>query len=191
MTELVINPLAVPPNDFMLVFAEQLEPTLLAQGALYTMTGIAVDKDDSQMPIAISMTLWENMDAHRAFLESSAAQPFFETVKPLLIEKPTIDHYHLGKMHPSMEKSSHAWIHKFSRLDSKAYQEACENHIRDCGAGMAMVGNCIEILSQRLIVLFDNHPGQESALSHHQNLGSQSFRVAWKRTGTRKISENL
>jgi quinol monooxygenase YgiN len=193
VTELVLNPLRVPVKEFMRVFAEQLEPTLLAEpGAICTITGIVLDTENRQKPFAISMTLWENLEAHQAFLDSPAAQPFFEAVKPLLVDKPTIEHYHLGQLHPSVLKSSYAWIHKFSTVDHDTYSGACENHIQDHGKGMAMIGDCIEVPSQRLIVMFDNQLQSGSALDENGSLDQmETFRVSWQRMGTRKIAENL
>ncbi|KAH6886154.1 hypothetical protein B0T10DRAFT_549973 [Thelonectria olida] len=193
VTELVLNPLKVPAKDFMRIFAEKLEPTLLAQpGAICTLTGIVLDTENRQTPFAISITLWENLDAHQAFLESPAAQPFFEAVTPLLVDKPTIEHYHLGQLHPSALKSSHAWIHKLPTADDHGYRGTCENHIQKHGKGMAMTGDCIEIPSQRLIIMFNNQPQSNSPLDKYINSDRvESLRVAWQRMGTRKIAENL
>lgn len=158
VTELVRIPLAVPFETFLATFTSKLEPVLLAQnGILSVLTGVVVPKDDLKQPHAVSITQWESMDAHSAFLESPAAKPFFAAVEPLATGPPAIEHYLLGILSPTALRSHFAHVSIFdSHGSSLSQRKVLERHINSPDGQMraAVAGNCIEVNGQSTMVLF-------------------------------------
>lgn len=158
VTELVRIPLAVPFDAFLSTFTSQLEPVLLDQdGILSILTGMIVPKDDLKQPHAVSITQWESMDAHSAFLESPAAKPFFAAVEPLATGPPVIEHYYLGNVTPAALRSHFAHVSIFDSYGSNLSQrKVLERHINSPDGQMraAVAGNCIEVNGQSAMVLF-------------------------------------
>lgn len=158
VTELVRIPLAVPFEAFLATFTSNLEPVLLAQdGILSILTGLIIPNNDLKQPRAVSITQWESMDAHSAFLESPAAKPFFAAVEPLATGPPAIEHYSLGSLSPAALRSRFAHV---SILDSHgsnlSQRKVLERHINspDGQIRAAVAGNCIEVNGQSAMVLF-------------------------------------
>lgn len=158
VTELVRIPLAVPFEEFISTFTSQLEPVLLAQnGILSILTGMIVPTDDMRQPHAVSITQWESMDAHGAFLESPAAKPFFATVEPLSTGPPTIEHYYLGNLTPAALRSRFAHVSIFdSRGSISSHEKVLERHISSPNGWKraAVAGSCLEVNEQSAMVLF-------------------------------------
>lgn len=158
VTELVRIPLAVPFEGFLATFTSKLEPVLLAQnGILSILTGVIIPKDDLKQPHAVSITQWESMDAHSAFLESPAAKPFFAAVEPLATGPPAIEHYSLGSLNPAALRSRFAHVSIFDSHGSILSQrKVLERHINSPDGQMraAVAGNCIEVNRQSAMVLF-------------------------------------
>lgn len=158
VTELVRIPLAVPFDTFLSIFTSQLEPVLLAQnGIVSILTGVTVPNGDLKQPHAVSITQWESMDAHGAFLESPAAKPFFEALEPLAAGPPAIEHYYLGDLTPAALGSRFAQV---SILDSRgsisSQREVLERHINspDGWKRAAVAGSCVEVKGQSVMILF-------------------------------------
>lgn len=158
VTELVRIPLAVPFEAFLATFTSKLEPVLLAQnGILSILTGVIVPKNDLKQPHAVSITQWESMDAHSAFLESPAAKPFFAAVEPLATGPPAIEHYYLGSLNPAALRSRFAQASIFdSRGDIVSQRKLLERHINstDKQTRAAVAGSCIEVNGQSAMDLF-------------------------------------
>lgn len=158
VTELVRIPLAVPFKAFLATFTSKLEPVLLAQdGILSILTGVIIPNSDLKQPHAVSITQWESMDAHNAFLESPAAKPFFTAVEPLATGPPAIEHYYLGGLNPAALRSRFAHVSIFdSRGDILSQRKVLERHIdsSDRQTRAAVSGNCIEVNGQSAMVLF-------------------------------------
>lgn len=158
VTELVRIPLAVPFEAFLATFTSKLEPVLLAQdGIISILTGVIVPKDDLRQPHAVSITQWESMDAHSAFLESPAAKPFFAAVEPLATGPPAIQHYYLGSLNAAALRSRFAHVSIFdSRGDIMSKRKVLGRHIDspDRQTRAAVAGNCIEVNGQSAMVLF-------------------------------------
>lgn len=158
VTELVRIPLAVPFEAFLATFTSKLEPVLLAQdGILSILTGMIVPKDGLEQPQAVSITQWESMDAHSAFLASPAAKPFFAAVEPLATGPPAIEHYYLGSPNPAALRSRFAHVSIFdSRGSILSQRKVLERHINSTDEQMraAVAGNCIEVNGQSMMVLF-------------------------------------
>lgn len=158
VTELVRIPLAVPLETFLSTFTSQLEPVLLQQnGILSILTGVTITTDDLKGPHAVSITQWESMDAHRAFLESPAAKPFFEAVEPLAAGPPAVEHYHLVDLPPAALRSRFAHV---SILDSRgsisSQRKVLERHINSPHGSTraALAGSCVEVDGQSAMILF-------------------------------------
>lgn len=158
VTELVRIPLAVPFEAFLATFTSKLEPVLLAQdGILSILTGMIIPNNDLKQPHAVSITQWESMDAHSAFLESPAAKPFFAAVEPLATGPPAIEHYSLGSLNPAALRSRFAHVSIFDSHGSILSQrKVLERHINSPDGQMraAVAGNCIEVNKQSAMVLF-------------------------------------
>lgn len=158
VTELVRIPLAVPFEAFLSTFASQLEPVLLAQdGILSILTGVIAHNDDLKQPHAVSITQWESMDAHNAFLGSPAAKPFFAAVEPLATGPPVIEHYYLGNLTSAALRSRFAHVSVFDSRGSISFQrKVLERHINspDGWKRAAVAGSCAEVKGQSAIVLF-------------------------------------
>lgn len=156
--ELVRIPLAVPFEEFLATFTSKLEPVLLAQdGILSILTGVIVPKDDREQPHAVSITQWESIDAHSAFLESPAAKPFFAAVEPLATGPPAIEHYYLENLNPVALRSPFAHVSIFDSHGSISSQhKVLERHINstDAKTRAAVAGNCIEVNGQSAMILF-------------------------------------
>ena len=159
VTELVEIPLVVPFDDFLSIFTRQLEPVLLAQqGLISVLTGTASKATSGQQDgFAVSLTQWESMDAHAAFLQGPTAGPFFETLKSLTSGPPTINHYYIGPLTPEAFRSRYAWFQKYSSADRHVQSQESEQRGVDPGV-TTLVGDCFEIGSQRLSVSFSDIP---------------------------------
>lgn len=167
VTELVRIPLAVPFEAFLATFTSKLEPVLLAQdGILSVLTGVIVPKNDQDQPHAVSITQWESMDAHSAFLENPAAKPFFAAVEPLATGPPVIEHYYLGTVTPAALRSHFAHVSIFdSRGSILSQRKVLERHVKspDGRTRAAVAGNCIEVNRQSAMVLFSENDDFETS----------------------------
>ncbi|EGR50412.1 uncharacterized protein TRIREDRAFT_105524 [Trichoderma reesei QM6a] len=109
VAELVYTSLSVPPERYKDVYRTTLEPILLAQpGLISAMGGIITTGTESAT--AISLVVWESVDAHVAFISGPAAFPFFEASKPLMSGPPAVEHYRIGGLQTRAVQS------RFSRL---------------------------------------------------------------------------
>ncbi|KAJ0108415.1 hypothetical protein J7T55_005392 [Diaporthe amygdali] len=167
VTELVRIPLAVSFESFLTTFTSQLEPVLLEQdGILSILTGMMVSTDELRGAYAVSITQWESMEAHAAFLDSAAAKPFFETLEPLAEGPPAIEHYHLGRLTSAALQSRFAHVSLFdSRARLSSQRKALERHIQsqDGLKRTGVSGSCIEVKEQSALVLFSEGNDFETA----------------------------
>lgn len=192
VTELVEIPLCVPFEDFLSIFTRQLEPVLLAQpGIISILTGSGSKTTGSHGgTFAVSLTQWESMEAHAAFLQGPAAGPFFETVRNLASGPPTINHYYIGPLPPAALKSEYAWFRKDSASASHTQSQDSEE-LGGPGAVM-LVGDCLEIESQSLSVSFGEVQRSRASSGVGKVEGSEnSFTVVWRRRGTARMSHSL
>ncbi|KAH7022043.1 hypothetical protein EDB80DRAFT_769097 [Ilyonectria destructans] len=192
-TELVQIPLAVPFSEFLSVFSQHLEPVLLAQPGLRSiMTGVTIPAKDGEQLFAVSLTQWDSIEAHEAFSNSPDAGPFFEKVQPLTTGPPTVEHYYLGTVDPSVYQSRYGLVLKFSVLDGQIQTAAYQEHVSTQGKAAALMGNCVELQSQSASVLFGDGQAFEAARGvWDSNELASFFTVRWHRIGTKKISPAL
>jgi quinol monooxygenase YgiN len=183
VTEMVQNPLAVSFPDFLRVFAEQLEPILLAQpGMLSIVTGVVVAQNGYHEPVAVSLAQWESLTAHEAFLASAAAAPFFATAKTLLAGPPTINHYELGEVAAGSLKS------RFGRIIKAGKSRGTGNL---SGLTSANTGTCVEIPDRIAVVLFgDDHRSIEEGNGSIKDI-SEAFTVEWHRHQSNESGSRL
>jgi len=193
VTELVEIPLRVPFEEFLNVFAAELEPVLLAQpGIISILTGMKIPTSDKDSFFAISLTQWETMDAHGAFLKSTSAGPFFERLQSLTSGSPTIEHYYLGRFKQPALKSTHSQVFKSDMLESRPQQTIFSRHVGACGQGTGAMGPCLEVETRKTLVLFGNQPLFDAAADiDNLDASLESYTVAWRRTGTGRISHSL
>ncbi|KAM5363924.1 hypothetical protein ACJZ2D_011776 [Fusarium nematophilum] len=193
VTEFVLNPIGVPVEDFMRTFTQQLEPTLLAQpGIISVQTGVVISTSSPQHPGVVSLTLWESLEAHQAFLDSPAFGPFISTVQPLLRGPPTIEHYHLGQSPSSALKSRYSRIFSLSGAGEEGLQSISTNLEEKSKALLASRGNCVEVPSKGMIVLFKDSSNFEGVASSGEGSeGVESFTVEWLRAETKRLSSSL
>ncbi|KAL1856373.1 hypothetical protein Daus18300_010745 [Diaporthe australafricana] len=160
VTELVRIPLAVPFEPFLSTFTSELEPVLLAQpGIVSILTGVIVPTDGQNGAYAVSITQWEDMEAHGAFLESPAAKPFFETLQPLATGPPAIEHYWLGRLNSTALGSHFAHVSIFDCSGTQSFvTELLARHVNspDGGRRVGVAGSCIEVKEQGVLILFSD-----------------------------------
>ena len=197
ITELVQIPLRVPYKDFIDVFVPELEPILLSQpGLISVMTGhiIGAQMTDDDGNYAVSLTQWESMEAHSAFLASPSAGPFFQRLQPLITGPPNVEHYRWGRFKLSALASRYVHVRKSSgRDDSLAELKAMsERHTVVNGQEAVAIGSCMEADSQIGLVLFANLPlfntVADARTSEH---GTGSFTVFLARSEVKKVPQSL
>lgn len=196
VTELVEIPLCVSFDDFLSTFIQQLEPVLLAQPgiiSILTGTGSKMTTSGQKDEFAVSLTQWESMEVHGAFLQSPSAGPFFETLQHLTSGPPTINHYHLGPLPPSAFRSCYALFRKYSASDHNTQLQHSAERGETPGMGVSVAGDCLEIGSQRLSVLFSDVQDWRALGDTMGKLGdpASSFGVVWRRRGTARVSHTL
>lgn len=192
VTELVEIPLCVPFEDFLSIFTQKLEPVLLTQpGIISVLTGSCYETSSQGGTFAVSLTQWETMEAHAAFLQGPEAGPFFETVKHLASGPPTINHYYIGPLPPAALKSEYAWFRKYSASDNHTQSQGSEERGDNPGA-VTLVGDCLEIESQRLWVTFGDVQRSRASGDAGKAGGSESsFTVVWRKRGTARVPHSL
>lgn len=189
VTELVRIPLAVPFETFLSTFTSQLETVLLAQnGILSILTGVTIPTDDLKGPHAVSITQWESMDAHGAFLEGPAAKPFFEAVEPLATGPPAVEHYYLGDLPPAALRSRFAYVSILGSPGSTSSQRrVLERHINSPHGSTraALAGSCVEVNGQSAMILFSERDDFKT-----RDIGDGSFVVRLERIQEKKRSSS-
>ncbi|KAH7137404.1 hypothetical protein B0J13DRAFT_625177 [Dactylonectria estremocensis] len=192
-TELVQIPLGVPFSEFISEFGQHLEPVLLAQpGLLSVMTGVTIPTKDGEQAFAVSLTQWDSVESHAAFTNSPDAGPFFARVQPLTTGPPTVEHYYLGAVDPSIQQSRYSLVLKFAVQDDQVHRAAHQAHVAAHGSVAALTGKHAQNESQSASVLFGDSPVFEAAGGVWNSDGSAtSFTVQWHRVGTKKISSAL
>lgn len=191
VTELVRIPLAVPFDKFLSTFTSELEPVLLAQdGITSILTGEIVTPGSPDGDFAVSLTQWENMDAHAAFLASRAAKPFFETLKPLATGPPTIEHYCLGAFPLTALRSRFVHVTIHDPRDGTVQHRVLENP-SEAHDGRRFEGGCLEVQGQVVELLFsdDGFAGRDTV----GQAASFVVRIerSTKRTSSRRPLSNL
>lgn len=191
VTELVQNPLRVSFPEFIQVFAEKMEPILLAQpGLLSVTTGVVIDSNGGHQQYAVSIAQWESLEAHEAFLKSPAAPRFFEAAKPLLAGPPTIHHYELGDLSSTSLRSRYSRIFKSSPPNVANLGPIYERHVGVQGNEAANTGPCIEVQGQSALVLFGSEP--DFVLIDNGEFYGEWFTVLWHRNGEKAaVGPNL
>ncbi|CAK7200184.1 hypothetical protein SEUCBS139899_002875 [Sporothrix eucalyptigena] len=195
VAELVENPLGVPFAIFMDVFTAELEPILLAQpGLISIMTGFVMPCDSGREPatapsMAVSLTQWESLAAHSAFLASPAAQPFFQRVQPLTAGPPTIQHFRLGHLAPRALGSSYSHICKSDVPGHSSLRAAVAGHVHSHGKEAGVMGPCTEDTARAAAVLFGDHTVADSV----RNPGdwAAAYTVSWQRNTVKRRSHSL
>lgn len=192
VTELVRIPLAVPFEAFLSTFTSQLEPVLLAQDGISSiLTGVMVSANELKQPHAVSITQWESMEAHGAFLESPAAKPFFAKLEPLATGPPAIEHYYLGRLTPAALRSRFAHVSIFdSRGSISHHRSVLERHINtpEGWKRAAVAGSCVEVDGQSAMVLFSER--DDFTISEVGDGLLISFVVRLARIQQRKLPKN-
>lgn len=159
VTELVRIPLAVPFEYFLSTFASKLEPVLLAQpGIISILTGKIITPGGSPRNFAVSITQWENMDAHAAFLGSPAAKPFFETLEPLAKGPPIIEHYYLGTLPLTALRSAFVHVAIYNSRDGSRQPRVLDSQVetQKSGKRIRVEGSCLEVEGQNAQILFSD-----------------------------------
>lgn len=190
VAELVENPLSIPFPEFMEIFTAELEPILLSQSGLISiMTGFILLEGGNERRIAVSLTQWESLAAHSAFLLSPSAEPFFQKVQLLTTGPPTIQHFQLGRFKPEALGSSYAHVAKSDEPGHRALREAFDWHVKAHGQGAAVMGQCVEDEARKAAVLFGNHTVSENV----RNLGdsASSYTVSWQRNSVKRRPQIL
>ena len=190
VVELVENPLSVSFSEFMNVFTHELELILLSQpGIISITTGFIVPTTGDEPRIAVSLTQWESLAAHKAFLASPSAEPFFQKIQPLTTGPPTIQHFQLGRLERETLSSSHAYVVKSDEPSHESLQQAFDRHVAAHGSGLAVMGPCVEDEKRRAAVLFGKHAEFENLSSLHQM--ASCYTVSWQRHSAPRRPQSL
>lgn len=193
VTELVQIPVHIPVVDFLDIFAKTLEPILLAQpGLISILTGPTMEaKGEQEMhPFAVSLTQWESMDAHAAFLASASAGPFFSRLQSLVKGPPSVEHYYLGQLEMFAMKSRYACIIKSDSAAAQNRLAAYSRQVQRHGDSSAMTGPCIEVPSTQALVLFGDEP-QFEAIGGAEKAARSMYTVKWECRGTAQVTQHL
>lgn len=196
VTELVQIPICIAVDDFLNIFAKELEPILLAQpGIISILTGptIQAKGEKETHPFVVSLTQWTSMDAHAAFLAGPSAEPFFAKLGPLTMGPPTVEHYHFGRLSPSARKSSFARVIKSTSSSAgRRPPPAYDEHVRTQGQGLGVMGTCVESPSLDAVVLFGGTPRFDPVDAVVANEDVKSvYTVRWERLGLAQGVEHL
>ncbi|KAG9187027.1 hypothetical protein G6011_10135 [Alternaria panax] len=203
ITELVELQLAQPFDDFIVFFeAEQLPVLLSAPGMISVRTGmrqhsfILIALFDflqgpkllrpSNLPdktTAVSVTLWESLEAHETFLRSEPAKGFFQRVSQWIRSPPTVLHYELGGLH-GLEKLAFIAVIPTAKNGMEFFPQM---------DGMGLVyksGNCVEDRTKSILMVFlPSLAGVQSLQERVQedfSVHSRNFRASNHTTDPRK-----
>lgn len=194
VTELVEIPLAAPFDHFIERFIADFEPVLLAQsGIMSVWTGKAhYGASDTNKETAVSLTQWESLDAHEAFLASPAAGPFFEGMQPLTTGPPKVEHYQLGRLDAGDGATSKMTVQKYdvggSKQPLQALQEEAVN--KSLRSRMSL---CMEERTQAAVLSFSSiyTPVIYQTLPGRGVKKTSSFMVEWYSKGTGRRNSHL
>lgn len=194
VAELVRIPLAVPFEAFLGIFTSQLEPVLLAQpGIISILTGKVIPPVKDKENFAVSLTQWETMEAHGAFLASDVAKPFFETLQLLTRGPPTIEHYNMAKLDASSLRLRYGHFSILGGGNRQAQNGNLSQHLETHGDMVGFTGDCVEVDGQSVLVSLSNGEDFGVLISHEPSKRlADTFRVEWTRSSVaNKHSPNL
>ncbi|KAL7791853.1 hypothetical protein V8C37DRAFT_381550 [Trichoderma ceciliae] len=187
VAELVETSISIPSQQYKDVYNKSMQPILLAQpGIVLAMAGVIIagtDQVETQEDSAtvISLVIWENVEAHIAFVTGDAAIPFFEASKPLMSAPPSIEHYEIGGLQSPAFESRYAHVMKASSAnDKELLAKIHEKHAAAQGTGMTVLSECVEDASQRTLILFSNSDEFEAAAdAAGGDANIRSYTVMW------------
>lgn len=186
VAELVYTSLSVSPEQYKDVYRTTLEPILLAQPGMKSAMG-GVITSGAESDTVISLVIWENVDAHMAFISGPAAVPFFEASKPLMSGPPAVEHYRAGGLQPRAIQSRYSRLIKASNDEDKEQLVGIlKKHVEAGGDQMAVIGDCTEDASLRTLILFsDSNRFGETVGVLDETTSVESFAIEWYSRGVK------
>ncbi|OTA04646.1 hypothetical protein A9Z42_0052640 [Trichoderma parareesei] len=184
VAELVYTGFSVPPEQYKDVYRTTLEPILLSQpGIISAMGGIITTGTESAT--AISLVIWESVDAHVAFISGPAAFPFFEASKPLMSGPPAVEHYRIGGLQTRAVQSRFSQLLKASNNEDKEkLAKILDKCVAAEGSETAVISNCEEDASLRTLILFNSSDRFEATVDAlDRNTSIKTCTVEWYSRG--------
>ncbi|KAM0264917.1 hypothetical protein ACHAQJ_000433 [Trichoderma viride] len=186
VAELVQTRISISPQQYQDIYNKFLQPILLAQpGMVLAMAGVVTPENGQEetredgSASVLSLVIWENVDAHVAFVTGEAAVPFFEASTPAMIEPPSVEHYEIDGLQPPAFESHYAHILKASSANDKGLlAKLYDKHAAAEGADMAVLSDCVEDTSKKTLILFSNSDNFEAA-AVDGSTDIKSYKTIW------------